>query len=328
MDQLKEEGAVLIVAISHILSLLDGVQLLSNSTELKDQAMLFPAFCGRFYALRLSRKLDHEAELDEVYSFVEDAEQHKDEVHHLQALAMEAEIFGRNGDFSKALEACLDLQHKYDPSVHSSQLVDFYGEDYCAQTLGQSAGWQAGLSKQTKALEACDLIVRILPSLSGRDVFLTLYPILWVLKDAGQAERALQLCQKYLLQGEGEQENEDTYFNPFEKLYKPITTLLNLASGTPESNVSEYADWAIGTSNGEYDTPFNTYTGSIARNADSVTAEICLMLAREKTVVHAKSSLLSKASSMVRSSMKLTKYMAVAYGQVNGFSMDPKYKNL
>ena len=298
---------------------------------MKDQAVLFPALCGRFYALRLVRKLDHEAELDEVYGFVEDAEQHKNTIHHLQALAMEAEVFGRNGDYSKALEAYSDLRDKYDASTHSQQLVDFYGEDYCAQTIGQSAAWYLALSKRIKALEACDYIEELLPSLArSSDVFLTLYPVLLMLKDAGQAERSLELCRKYFVVREEEEEKEMD-FNPFEKLYKPIEILLHLASSAATnaatSTITDYAEWALDTANVEFDVSFNTYTGSIARNADSIMAEICLILASHKAAFQVKNGLLARASSLVRSSMKLTKYMATANAQVKGFAMDPKYKN-
>lgn len=280
--------------------------------------------------MRLERKLEFETELDEVYNFVGIAEKHENEIHHLEALAMEAEIFGRKGDFRKALEATVDLRQKYDIHVHSQLLVDFYGEDHCSQAIGQSAGWHFRLCQQDKALAVCDFVEGILPSLAGNHVFPALYPILWVLKDAGQIGRALSLCQKYLAYA-NEGDNDGNKFSPFSMLFKPIRVLLDLSLSGDQihaTTIKEYTDWALVASNGEYNAAFNIYTANLARNADSIMAEVCLILATYRNSFHAKSALLSKASSLVRSSTKVTKYMAVANAEVQSFATDKKYENL
>ena len=313
---------------------------------------MFPAFCGRFYSLRLARKIDHEPEADFVYSFVEEAEAHKNKMHTLQALAMEAEIFGRNGECAKALEACTDLRKQYDVSVHSSELIDIYGDDYCAQCIAQSASWRFQLSQEAKAKEICDYIVEILPSLAPANQFQTLYPVLWVLKDIpGQVECALDLCRKFLVveetketenmegsegntmanwdaDADDDDENEKP-FSPFQVLYKPITMLMHLTAGVKDDEtILEYVDWALDVSESKYDKGFNSYTGSIGRNADSITAEICLNLATHSAAASAKRDLVSRASSLVSSSTKATKYMPSAYKQVKAFSHDMKYRGL
>ena len=289
-----------------------------------------------------------------MYNFVEEAEAHKNKIHTLQALAMEAEIFGRNGESAKALEACTDLRKQYDVSVHSSELIEIYGDDYSAQCIAQSASWYFQLSREAKAKEICDYIVEILPSLAPPNQFQTLYPILWVLKDMpGQAECALELCHKYLvveepkdtdhMEGIGgnadmanwdadddNDEDENAIpFSPFQVLYKPITMLMHLTVGVDDDKIiQEYVEWAMDTSQSEYEKGFNSYTGSIGRNADSITAEICLNLATYSAASSAKHALMSRASSLVSSSTKLTKYMPSAYKQVKGFSHDPKYRGL
>lgn len=289
-----------------------------------------------------------------MYSFVEEAEVHKNKIHTLQALAMEAEIFGRNGECAKALEACTDLRKQYDVSVHSPELIEIYGDDYSAQCIAQSASWHFQLSREAKAKEICDYIIEILPSLALPNQFQTLYPILWVLKDMpGQAECALELCYKYLVveepkatdnmevsggnmdmanwdaDDENDEDEKATPFSPFQVLYKPITMLMHLASGLDDNNIiQEYVEWAMDTSQSEYDKGLNSYTGSIGRNADSITAEICLNLATYSAASSAKHALMSRASSLVSSSTKVTKYMPGAYKQVKGFSHDPKYRGL
>ena len=330
------------------------LQLVPDSKDLKDPASIFPSLAGRFYTLRLVRKIDFEPEVEFVYSFVEEAEAHKDSIHQLQALAMEAEIFGRNGEWGKALEACKELRELYHADTHSSQLVGIYGGDYCAQCIAQSASWHLHMSQNGKAREACDYIVGILPTLNRIDCFLSLYPILWVLKDVpGEAERALMLCRQYLVlkggqkQGppngdpDGEldvkdvaeddvrsEDEPDAAFSPFRALHRPITMLMDLSATAPDDEtIAKFAEWVVNSKN-EYDKAMNMYTGSIGRNADSITAEICLHLATCNAAAKYKSDLLQRASSLVMSSMKLTKYMPAAYEQVKGFAYHKKFRGL
>jgi len=297
--------------------------------------------------------VDHESECDYVYSFVEEAEAHKDEAHHLQAFAMESEIFGRNCECDKALEACTDLRKKYEATAHSAQLVNIYGEDYCAQCIAQSARWHLELGKGEKAKEACDYVLNeILPNFFGHNKFLVLYPILWVLKDTSQAERACRLCREYLVVSEAdnkddgngsdsgefmlnssgsEDDEEETPHNysPFQKIYKPITMLMELTAGVnEESTVTAYAEWALDTSNSDYDRSFNTYTANVGRNADSIVAEVCLLLAIHGAASPFKIALMARASSLVAESMKVSKYLPLAHAQVKAFAFDKKFKGL
>eukprot|EP00797_Seminavis_robusta_P022824 Sro368_g127930.2 (2147) ;mRNA; r:15598-22595 len=303
-----------------------NLDLVPDSKDLKDPASLFPSFSGRFYTNRLARKIDHEPETDFVYSFVEEAEAHKNPIHQLQALAMEAEVFGRAGECDKALEACQELRNLYNVATHSSQLIDFYGDDYCAQCIAQSASWHFQLSQNGKARE----------------------------DSPGQAGRALSLCREFLpvkdsskvkcagsadsedadeeeeggIDSQQSEEEVENSFSPFRLLHKPITILMDLSSRTVEDDTAvEYANWAL-NSKCEFDKAFNMYTGSIGRTADSITAEICLYLATYEAAASFKSGLMSKASSIVTSSMKLTKYMPAAYKQVKGFAYDKKFRGL
>jgi hypothetical protein len=272
------------MCVSHVLLL----QLAPDSKKLRDPAFLFPTIAGRFYSLRLERKVEHEPELDFVYGFVEEAEAHKDQIHHLQALAMEAEILGRNGEFDKALEAVIDLRKQYIAATHSSQLVEFYGEDYCIQCLAQSATWHMQLSEFTKALEVCEYVIAELQSVAETHCFLAVYPLLWVLKDMnGQEKRALSLCKEYLPIRENKSDMMDESvhgedgplsrvgsvdlgtFSPFRCLHKPITMLLDLTVGvTEDAPLEEYITWALDPKKSEFDKFFNHYTASVGRNAD------------------------------------------------------------
>jgi hypothetical protein len=331
-------------------------QLVPDSKDLKDPASIFPSFSGRFYTFRLARKIDHKPETEFVYRFVEEAEAHKDPIHQLQALAMEAEILGRNGECDKALEACQELRNLYNATTHSSQIVEFYRADYCAQCIAQSASWHIRLFHYEKAQEVCDYIVSILPNLKGTACFLALYPILWVLKDLpGETHRALSLCHDYLpmkdetTQGSADDDSDggldveendvndmqsgdeelDSSFNPFRVLHRPVTMLMVLSGKAPDDEtIVRFADWTVNSKKMEFDKAFNMYTGSIGRNADSITAEICLQLATYEAAASYKANLLQRASSLVASSMKLTKYMPAAYEQVKGFAYDKKFRGL
>lgn len=273
---------------------------------------------------------------------------------------MEAEVLGRNGEFDKALEACIDLRKQYNASTHSAQLVEIYGDDFCIQCLAQSATWHMKLSEFAKAIEVCDYIIEELPNLAAANCFLALYPLLWVLKDTrGQEKRALSLCQDHLPTREqanekldenssenGDDDDNDDgdddvpvkrdsnvvleTFSPFRCLHKPLAILLDLlsngvTSGTP---LEDYTTWALDAKKSEFDKSFNHYTGSVGRNADSITAEICLLLATSPRVGNAKRDLKARASKLVDGSLKLTKYMPTAHMQVKGFAHDKRFKGL
>jgi hypothetical protein len=250
-----------------------------------DRSIAFPLFVGLFSAIECGLlEQDHELTFEHelVSRFVQESCLHGDPVHYSRALAMEADFRCRLGQFQEAVLVHSKLVKVYDPKEHSVSVTKAYGGDVVAQCFGQSATWYSQIDEPEAALEVCLYVKNyLLPTMARHDVhnsMLILYPVLWVLKDNGRAAEAKQMFKRYLLDAVQDCNNEAFLFRP---LLEPIRMLLDLAAGeTTEMDRHRMVEWALNVENLRFDLSLNCTMGHLARCPDSISAEICLLLAR------------------------------------------------
>jgi hypothetical protein len=258
--------------------------------------------------------------------------------HHSRALAMQAEMFARHGKFPLAVDAVVHLREMYKVDEHTAVISQTYGGDRSAQCIAQSTIWLLHIGRTDEALQMCDMILdELLPKMHPRDIycsFLLLYPILWVLKDNEMALRARNVFDEYVVKRSSNILDERAV-TPDKPLHMPILALLDIVgTSCTTEKIEKYSEWVLVDRNGRFCTELNLYLASLGRAADSVTAEMCLLLARHSTDQDQKKELIKKGFELASETLGLirgeegesnTPGMAIAYGQIKPIYDDLEY---
>ena len=216
--------------------------------------------------------------------YVQETKLFGDPIHIIHAITLQAEMHGRLGNFDLAIESHKQLEPVYNVEDHSIGLCDEYGSDLGAQSFASSCLWNVHLGKTDEALGTCWFVIEeLMPKIEKRNVhasFMIMYPILWVMKENGFALEAREYFEEFVCEAYNEYygEGRSTFFLP---LYDPVLMLLDLAGNADvdEMMVEEYLEWALDIDNLGFGTLINSKTGELGRTADSVSAEICFLLA-------------------------------------------------
>jgi hypothetical protein len=208
-----------------------------------------------------------------------------------------------------AVDAVDHLQEVYNVKEHTSVISQTYGGDRSAQCIAQSALWLMHIGHTDEALQICDMVLdELLPQMQPRDTycsFLLLYPILWVLKDNGMALRARNVFDEYVVKRSSKVLDERAV-TPDKPLHMPILALLDMfGTSCTTGKIETYSEWVLVDRNGRFCTELNLYLGSLGRAADSVTAEICLLLARRSTDQDQKNELVKKGFELASETLGL-----------------------
>lgn len=284
-------------------------------------------FSGLFVALRFGLNDDFKYEQGLVKMFLKETESYGDPVHFSQALAMKAEMFGRHGNFDLAVDVTNEMRGKYIVEEHSHLISHTYGSDRSGQCIAQSALWYLQLGQVESALQVCSYVVEeLLPKMDPQNVgnsFLILYPVIWVMKDHGRANEARAAFEKHVLQTFAKRLDERGLTSD-RPLHHPIKYLLDLHSSDGATEfLRDYLDWAIVDKHGLFGAELNYTMGSAGRTADTITAELCLLLAKHRsTNQYERAHLICKGFEVAREALNLTaeknesRGMIVAYSQI------------
>lgn len=260
------------------------------STELKDRSIGFPIFSGLYMAIRFGHvKQDKECTYEQnlVAKFVEETEINGDLVHYTRALAMQGEMYSRLGHFEKALSAHMRLAEVYVAEDHHIPISEAYGSDRAAQSFSASAVWLVIMGRIDEALQTCRFVIdEIMPKMDIRNVHnatVMLYPVIFIMKDNGRALaiEARSLFEQYFgipfkeYFGDGGR----TFFLP---VYKPIMMCFDLFNKRDEDipEFKDYLVWALQEENVRLGRVINNVCAGYGRMADSISAEICYLLAK------------------------------------------------
>ena len=208
---------------------------------------------------------------------------HGDAIHYVRALAMQAEMLGRLGLYGKAQEIHEQLKVVYNPEEHSSGICDAYGSDPAAQSFCMSALWFLQEGNTCAALSTCEnAFIELFPEMEKRNVynnFCMIYPLLWILKDNKRSSEARDHFMRFVIEPYEEYigEGGSTLCFP---VFAPIMMLLNLVLDGDSKIVSQSMEWALVEKNLRFGAFLNRTLGKYGRCADSISAEICLVLSQ------------------------------------------------
>jgi hypothetical protein len=282
--------------------------------DLADRSVVFPVFSGLYLLLKLGKiKKDEKGTYEQalVARFVTEAHMNGDPIHYARALAMQCETFSRLGDFERALSTYAKLRYSYIPEEHTAGSCLVYGSDRAAQAIGASTLWLVEVGRTQEALATCEFVLgEVMPKMQQRNVhnsFITLYPIMLILKENGMALKAREVLQQYVIDVFSEffSDGAFTFSLP---MHKPLKILLDL-HGNHEGEVDNfdaYLNWAL--------EPENLRIGDMLNNAlswgrvgNSISAEICLLLAKRVDDRVIKSKLINEGLTLMAEAVDLSR---------------------
>lgn len=305
-----------------------------SSVLLEDRSIIFPVFSGLFDALRFGQNEDLQYEQGLVNMFLRETSLYKDSIHYARALSMQTEMFAKHGDFKIALETAQKLCEIYDVEEHTALISKTYGSDRCGQCISQIALWSEQLHNTEGAMDICDFVVDdLLPKMDPQNVqnlFHVLYPIIGVMKNHGRAIEASEIFEKYVIENFQERYAIHHGLTSDKPLHMPIMALLDIiGTDCKTSRLTEYSKWMLVEPNGLFDAELNFITGGLGRTADSLTAEICLLLAQHSTDRGEKSFLIRKGFKVARSAIEVTRQREDSHGLIVAYTqVKPIYEAL
>jgi len=267
-------------------------------------------------------EIAYEREL--VANFVLETKYHGDPVHYTRALAMEVDFNCRLGNWEEALLSHSKVEDIYDVEEHTARVCEAYGSDRSGQSFGASARCYNHLGDTRKALEVADHIVtNLLPKMditNTHNSFVMFYPVLWIMKDNGLASQARRIFRKYVLEAFNEHYGEGAS-TPGLSFFKPIDLLLDVFGNDPSKEIiEEYTIWVLDEKNYScVPGGMNRCMARFGRCADSIFAEICLLLYKQISDKVVKSDLIHKGFSLAQKSLDL------AQGQDGSLRMHSAY---
>jgi tetratricopeptide (TPR) repeat protein len=294
-----------------------------SSVLLEDRSIIFPVFSGLFVALRFGHNEDFQYEQGLVKMFLRETKLFNDPIHYSRALAMQAEMLARHGKFELALEATKELRDIYVVDDFTDLLSLAYGSDRSGQCIAQSALWNDYLGNAEEALEICDYVIEdLLPTMDPQNVhnsFHMLYPIIWVMKKQGRALEARKVFGEFVVDN-FKTRLDDRGLTSDRPLHTPIMALLDMVGTQCRTDrLEEYAEWALVEKNGMFGSELNFIMASGGRSADSITAEMCLLLAHHTADHTEKTFFIRKGYEVARDAIELTKEKDESLGMILAF---------
>ena len=291
----------LLVAYGRALSKLqkprDGVVLLQDalrvvqsakaSAKIEDRSIMFPAYTSLAKALAEGHvKQDaycrYEAAL--IQGFLKETRSHGRLIHHIFALYLQMQFYSKQNQLQKAIAVHSVIKQLYKPEMHSALLRKVYDMDAGAISFCISSHLQMVLGDNRQAIRNCRNIVRDLIPRVETDFmqsFSMMYSLVFVLNENGYSAEARGFFEKVVVLPFGNQVHETEEKFSLLTIYEPLVILLNLSvrGDLSGSKLDEYRQWALNERNLVFESPVNTKLGQLGRCADSVGAEICLLVA-------------------------------------------------
>ncbi len=125
--------------------------------------------------------------------------------HHCRALAFQADILKRQGNYEEAISVIDKIKLIYEPRLHSRVLVKEYVTDQCSHLVAASTYWLHHFGRNDEALRLCDHVVEtMLPEIEATELvtkLTILTPICRTLVSQGQtstAKKALELFRSHI----------------------------------------------------------------------------------------------------------------------------------
>ena len=306
------------------------------ASKITDRSIIFPAYNGLIESTKNGHVIQDEGNVYEqilIKKFLLETKAHPDKCHHVHAILCQVDLFRRCGETPKALAVHSVLYKLYNCAAHFKKLRNTYGSDVAATSFSNSAMWQLQLGNKEAALDACRFVIgKLMPKMDRSDVhqaFVMMYPVALVMKDTGVAVQARKHFDRLVIQpfstyfGEG----KSSFFLP---VYEPIMMLLHLV-GFPDldgDTLEEYMDWAMDRDRLCFGTLANRRLGALGRCADSLSSEICFLLAERTDEEETKRILVENGKEIGEEALAFNRQQGLAMAEEQVIALLSKFQPL
>ena len=267
------------------------------SSKLEDRSIVFPAFVGLATALgvgHIQQDVHRRYEQTLLRRFIEDTRKHGRLIHHIYALYLQMQFYGGQDEVEKAIAVQSMIKKIYKPDRHSQGLRNVYGIDAGALSYSLAAFYELAKGSSRQALRSCRQVLKeVIPKVKSdyNQAFSLMYPLAVVLKEGGFSAEACAFYEKVVTVPYGDKHN----------VYECLRILFALTSknGVSEDAISEFADWASNRENLLHDERVNMITGKLGRCADTLSAEICFLVAAQLPASRRKVNLIDYGKQLV-----------------------------
>jgi len=185
----------------------DVMTSIPNANSISDRSIFFTIVSGLCLCLKWGTIIDGNIcsfEQQLLTRFVNEARAHGDPIHLARALALQGIFFSRIGRYDDAIASHLLLEDIYNAKTFPQEISKHYGSNRAGQNFGLCAQWYDLKDNVCEMMKRVNFITQnILPNEDQRNVhnmFMILFPAIWVMKRHGLSSRAKFLWNRYLLQ--------------------------------------------------------------------------------------------------------------------------------
>ena len=290
----------ILLILASLLSHEKIVRDITSADNIEDRTIVFTLISGLCLGLKWGTIDDDENssfEQELIDRFIIEAEAHGDATHISRALALKEILFARLGSYKRAILCHHDLERLYDPITFPKPISQSYGSDRAGQTFGLCAQWYDLEGDKGSALRCVDYVItHILPNQDERNthnMFMILFPILWVMKRYKRSLQAQKLWDIYVVKM-FYQYHGDGASTWCDKFFKIVSLLLELSAlEEDEAYIKANSSSFQMNDNVMYilESSFLKFTNdserliSMGRDGRSIIAEICFRLAMKASKV-------------------------------------------
>ena len=260
----------------------------TNSAPLiRDRSIIFSAFDGLSKAIQegyLVQDVFCRYEQAMIRKYIHETRAHGRLIHHVHALFLQMKLYGRQGDLDKAIAVHSIIKSIYKPERHSEKLRNVYGQDSGALSYALCALWETMEGEKKNGLKMCRNVLKDLLPRFDRDfanMFELMYPLSMAFKEAGYPAEAKAFFEKLIMIPYGDcPEHHPLHY--LLKVFPAISILFATCANSKklsQSDITEWTHWVLGQYS--FGKKLQLQLGRFARCADSLTAEICLLLAQQ-----------------------------------------------
>lgn len=258
-----------------------------NSTKsapsIRDRSIIFAAFNGISKAIQeghLVQDVFCRYEQAMIRKYIQETRAHGRLIHHVHALFLQMKLYGRQGAFDKAIAVHSIIKYIYKPEKHSDKLRHVYGQDSGALSFALCAFWETLEGETKTGLKICRNVLKdFLPRLDRGffNMFSLMFPLAMAFREAGYPTEAKAFFVKLIVVPYGDcPEGHPLHY--LVKVFPALSILFSACSdkNVPMTSLTEWAHWALNQQS--FGQKLQMELGSYGRCADSITAEVCLIL--------------------------------------------------
>ena len=253
---------------------------------IRDRSIVFTAFNGLSKAIQdghLVQDVYCRYEQAMIRKYIQETRAHGRLIHHIHALFLQMKLYGRQGDLDKSIAVHSIIKSIYKPEKHSEKLRDVYGQDSGALSFALCAFWETLEGEKKSGLKMCRSVLKDLLPRFDRDffnMFNLMFPLVMAFKEAGYPNEARAFFTKLIMIPYGDcPEDHSLYY--LTRIFPAVSVLLGVANAkkVSKSELLEWANWVLHQRT--FGQKLQLELGRFGRCADSLTAEICLLIAEQ-----------------------------------------------